>query len=136
MSKEDLDQLETFSNPFPDRDYAIHIKTREFTCLCPKTGQPDFATFTIHYIPDTLCIELKALKLYMFSYRDTGEFHETITNKVLNDIVRACSPRFIRVNAQFNIRGGLQTTVIAEDKMDGWNAPESPVFLTENEMTL
>lgn len=135
MSTKNLDQLETFANPFPDRDYVIHIKTHEFTCLCPKTGQPDFATITIHYIPNTLCVELKALKLYMFSYRNKGEFHEAITNKILNDIVRACLPRFVRINAEFNIRGGLKTEIIAEHKMDEWS-PDTLISLTENRITV
>lgn len=121
MSRTPLEQLETFSNPSPERDYTIHISTQEFTCLCPKTGQPDFATLEIDYIPDTFCIELKALKLYIWSYRDKGAFHEAITNKILDDIVAVISPRFMRVKAKFNVRGGLYTTIVAEHKMDGWH---------------
>jgi len=124
MSTEPSEQLETFPNPAPERDYTIHISTNEFTCLCPKTGQPDFATLEFDYIPDELCVELKALKLYIWSYRDKGCFHEAVTNKILQDIVAVISPRFMRLTAKFNVRGGLYTTVIAEHKMDGWHPAE------------
>jgi len=117
-------QLEAFPNPAPERDYTIHISTHEFTCLCPKTGQPDFATLEFDYIPDDLCIELKALKIYIWSYRDKGCFHEDVTNKILQDIVSVISPRFMRLTAKFNVRGGLYTTVVAEHKMDGWHPTE------------
>ena len=116
--------LETFSNPQSDRDYTIRIEIPEFTCLCPKTGQPDFATITIEYVPDLLCVELKGLKLYMWSFRDQGAFHEAVTNEILSDLVNAINPRFIRIRAEFNVRGGLYTTVIAEHRQAGWLAPE------------
>ena len=121
-------QLETFSNPTPERDYTIRMEAPEFTCLCPKTGQPDFATLHIEYVPDKLCIELKSLKLYMWSYRNEGAFHEAVTNRILNDLARACQPRFIRVTAKFYVRGGIYTTVIAEHRAPGWTAP-TPVNL-------
>ncbi len=124
MSTEPSEQLETFPNPAPERDYTIHISTQEFTCLCPKTGQPDFATLEFDYIADELCVELKALKLYIWSYRDKGAFHEAVTNKILEDIVAVISPRFMRLTAKFNVRGGLYTTVVAEHKMDGWHPAE------------
>ena len=122
--------LDTFNNPQPDRDYTIRIDTPEFTCLCPMTGQPDFATIQIEYIADRLCLELKALKLYFWSYRDEGAFHEAVTNKILSDLVDAIQPRFMRVNADFNVRGGVYTRVIAEHRADNWIAPE-PVILPE-----
>jgi 7-cyano-7-deazaguanine reductase len=103
--------LEIFDNPAPERDYTITIRIPEFTCLCPKTGQPDFATLELHYIPDRHCIELKALKLYIWSYRDQGAFHEAVTNRILDDIAAACQPRYARLSAEFNVRGGLYTTV-------------------------
>ena len=106
--------LETFENPKLGRDYTINIDIPEFTCLCPKTGQPDFATIRIEYIPNELCIELKALKLYMWAFRDEGAFHEAVTNEILDDLVKAIDPTFIRVQAEFNVRGGLYTTVTVE----------------------
>lgn len=120
--------LETFDNPMPERDYTIHIDVPEFTCLCPKTGQPDFATITLDYIPDEKCIELKSLKLYMWSFRDEGAFHEKVTNQMLEDFVKACEPRFMRVTGEFNVRGGIYTTVVVEHRKEGWEAPE-PVTL-------
>jgi 7-cyano-7-deazaguanine reductase len=124
MSSQPSKDLETFANPQPDRDYTIRITIPEFTCLCPKTGQPDFATLQIEYIPAMLCVELKALKLYMWAFRDQGAFHEAVTNEILNDMVNAIAPRFMRIRAEFNVRGGLYTTVIAEHKHSGWQAPE------------
>jgi 7-cyano-7-deazaguanine reductase len=106
-------QLETFSNPRPERDYEIHMECPEFTCVCPRTGQPDFATIKISYVPDKLCIELKALKLYLWSFRDQGTFHEAVVNKILDDLVAACGPRKMTVIGDFNIRGGIHTTVTA-----------------------
>jgi 7-cyano-7-deazaguanine reductase len=106
-------KLETFENAYPARDYEIQISCPEWTALCPKTGQPDFATITIHYVPDRLCVELKSLKLYMFSYRDQGIFHETVTNKILDDLVEAVKPRRAEVTGRFNVRGGITTTVVA-----------------------
>ncbi len=117
-------KLDTFINPEPDRDYTISIKLPEFTCLCPMTGQPDFATLDLRYVPDRLCVELKSLKLYIWSYRDEGAFHEAVTNKILSDLVAAISPRFMRITADFNVRGGIYTSVTAEHRKDGWRSPE------------
>jgi 7-cyano-7-deazaguanine reductase len=122
--------LETFENPQPDRDYTIRIDTPEFTCLCPLTGQPDFANIKIEYIADKLCLELKALKLYFWSYRNEGAFHEAVTNKMLSDMVEATQPRFMRLSADFNVRGGVYTQVVAEHRADGWVAAE-PVTLPD-----
>ncbi len=107
-------QLETFPNPHPDRDYDIHMECPEFTCLCPMTGQPDFATIDIDYTPNKLCIELKSLKLYLWSYRNEGAFHEAVTNKILDDIVKAIKPRRLRVIGDFFVRGGIHTTVTVD----------------------
>jgi len=123
-----MKNLETFDNPHPDRDYTIRISTPEFTCLCPKTGQPDFATLNIEYIPESLCIELKSFKLYVWSYRDEGAFHEDVTNRILTDLVTACSPRFMRLTAEFNVRGGVYTTVVAEHQAQDWES-KPPVQL-------
>lgn len=106
--------LETFPNPKPGRDYTIRIESPEFTCLCPKTGQPDFATLLVEYIPAELCVELKSYKLYLWSYRNEGAFHEAVTNRILDDLVAACRPRWMKVEARFNVRGGIYTTVMAE----------------------
>ncbi|MGB2691075.1 MAG: preQ(1) synthase [Thermodesulfobacteriota bacterium] len=106
--------LETFENQYPEREYEIEISCPEFTCVCPKTGQPDFATITLNYVPDKLCIELKSLKLYMFSYRDEGAFHEHVTNQILDHIVEACSPRRAQVTGDFNVRGGITTVIKAK----------------------
>lgn len=112
-------ELETFPNPMPERDYTIHVDVPEFTCVCPKTGQPDFATIHIAYVPDRTCVELKSLKLYMWSYRDEGAFHEAVTNKILDDIVAAIAPREAEVIGKFNVRGGLYTTVTATYRAPG-----------------
>jgi 7-cyano-7-deazaguanine reductase len=120
--------LETFPNPSPGRDYAIHMQIPEFTCLCPKTGQPDFATLFLDYVPDKLCVELKSLKLYIWSFRDEGAFHEAVTNRILDDLVRATHPRFMRLTARFYVRGGIFTTVVAEHRKKGW-APAAPVAI-------
>lgn len=128
MPNQAIDTLETFENPTPQRDFTIRIDVPEFTCLCPKTGQPDFATLEIEYVPDQLCVELKALKLYVWSYRDQGAFHEAVTNKILDDLVAATSPRFMRLTATFNVRGGIYTSVVAEHMMDGWTPPQ-PISL-------
>jgi 7-cyano-7-deazaguanine reductase len=119
------ESLETFANPNPENDYAIRIRVPEFTCLCPKTGQPDFATITIEYVADMLCVELKSLKLYIWSYRDVGAFHEAVTNRMLADFVDTLSPRFLRVTAEFNVRGGIYTTVVAEHRKPGWRPAEA-----------
>ncbi len=116
--------LETFPNPTPGRDYAIRMEIPEFTCLCPKTGQPDFATLYLDYVPDQLCVELKSLKLYVWSFRNEGAFHEAVTNRILDDLVAATQPRFMRLTAEFLVRGGIYTTVEAEHRKPGWKAPE------------
>ncbi len=115
--------LETFDNPQPERDYTIRIRMPEFTCLCPKTGQPDFATMQLEYVPEQSCIELKSLKMYIWSFRDEGAFHEAVTNQILADMVAACAPRFMRLTAEFNVRGGIYTTVVAEHKQADWQPP-------------
>jgi 7-cyano-7-deazaguanine reductase len=116
--------LETFPNPQTARDYTIRFDIPEFTCLCPKTGQPDFATIKIEYVPAELCVELKSLKLYMWSFREEGAFHEAITNQILDDLVRAITPNFMRVRADFYVRGGIYTTVVVEHRNVAWTAPE------------
>lgn len=113
MTSEPTKNLETFPNPNPERDYVVSMDCPEFTCLCPMTGQPDFATFTIEYVPDKLCVELKSLKLYLWGYRSEGAFHEAVTNKILSDLVAACQPRWMEVKGIFNVRGGIATTVTA-----------------------
>lgn len=122
--------LETFPNPEPGRDYLIHMEIPEFTCLCPKTGQPDFATLVLDYIPDRTCVELKSLKLYIWSYRNEGAFHEAVTNRILDDLARATRPRFMRLTAKFFVRGGVFTTVVAEHRKKGWK-PAAPVPLEQ-----
>jgi 7-cyano-7-deazaguanine reductase len=114
MSTKPQKNLETFSNPRPERDYLIRFESPEFTCLCPMTGQPDFATIEIEYVPDRLCVELKSLKLYLWSYRNDGAFHEAVTNKICDDLVAALSPRRLKVVGSFNVRGGISTVVTAE----------------------
>lgn len=106
--------LETFPNPAPERDYEIRFDCPEFTCVCPVTGQPDFAKIKVSYVPDQLCVELKSWKLYLWSYRDEGAFHEKVTNQILDDLVKALAPRRITVTGEFNVRGGIWTTVVAE----------------------
>lgn len=113
MATQPSKQLETFPNPRPERDYEIHMECPEFTCMCPRTGQPDFATVRIVYVPDQICIELKSLKLYLWSYRSEGAFHEAVINKILDDLVQACRPRRMTVTGDFNLRGGIHTTVTA-----------------------
>lgn len=112
--------LETFANPCPQRDFHIHMEIPEFTCLCPKTGQPDFAVLYLDYIPDQLCVELKSLKLYTWSFRDEGCFHEAVTNRILDDLVKVTAPRFMRLTAKFYVRGGIFTNVVAEHRKAGW----------------
>ena len=106
--------LESFPNPKPERDYEIRFECPEFTCLCPMTGQPDFATYRISYVPDEKCVELKSLKLYLWSFRDEGHFHEAVTNRVLDDLVEVLAPRWLRVEGDFAVRGGIHTMVVAE----------------------
>jgi len=120
--------LEIFTNPAPERDYTIRMTIPEFSCLCPKTGQPDFATLKLEYVPDERCVELKSLKLYIWSFRNRGAFHEAVTNEILGDLVAATSPRFIRLVAEFNVRGGIYTTIVAEHRRPGWQSP-APVAL-------
>ena len=120
--------LETFENPNAKRDIHIHMQIPEFTCLCPKTGQPDFATLYLDYIPDKTCVELKSLKLYIWSFRDEGCFHEAVTNSILDDLVQATDPRFMRLTAKFFVRGGIFTNVVAEHTKPGWK-PELKVDL-------
>jgi 7-cyano-7-deazaguanine reductase len=120
--------LDTFENPNQSRDFTIRISTPEFTCLCPMTGQPDFADIEIEYIPENLCLELKSLKLYFWSYRNEGAFHEAVTNQMLDDMVAAINPRFMRISADFNVRGGVYTRVTAEHRAEGWVSPQ-PVEL-------
>jgi 7-cyano-7-deazaguanine reductase len=125
MSTQPGKLIETFPNPHPDRDYTIRIRTPEFTCLCPKTGQPDFATLYLDYIPDQACIELKSWKLYVWSFRDEGAFHEDISNRILNDLVTVCQPRFMRLRAEFNVRGGVYTEIVVEHRQPDWSPPDS-----------
>jgi 7-cyano-7-deazaguanine reductase len=115
-------KLETFPNPRAERDYVIHMQIPEFTCLCPKTGQPDFATLYLDYVADARCVELKSLKLYIWSFRDQGKFHEAVANEILDDLVAATKPRFMRLTAKFFVRGGIFTTVVAEHRKKGWKA--------------
>ena len=123
MATQPSRELELFPNPQPERDYTIRIRIPEFTCLCPKTGQPDFGTLLLEYIPDRQCVELKSLKMYVWSFRNEGAFHEAVTNEILGDLVKATQPRFMRLSAIFNVRGGIDTTVIAEHRADGWQPP-------------
>ena len=118
--------LETFPNPTPRRDYRIHMEIPEFTCLCPKTGQPDFAMLVLDYVPDRLCVELKSLKLYIWSYRNEGAFHEAVTNRILDDLVAATRPRYMRLTARFYVRGGIFTTVVAQHVKAGWKTTALP----------
>jgi 7-cyano-7-deazaguanine reductase len=122
------DNLETFPNPQPGGDYTVRMRIPEFTCLCPKTGQPDFATLLLEYVPDLSCVELKSLKLYIWSYRNEGAFHEAVTNRIVDDLTERLAPRFIRLTAEFNVRGGIYTTVVAERRQPGW-APSAPIEL-------
>lgn len=117
-----IENLETFANPSPQRDYTIRMRIPEFTCLCPKTGQPDFAELLIEYVPDNLCVELKSLKLYIWSFRDKGAFHEAVTNEILGDLRECLDPRFLRITADFNVRGGIYTSVIVEHRQPGWQS--------------
>jgi len=122
MSTQPSTQLETFPNPSRETDYTIRMTLPEFTCLCPKTGQPDFATFELEYVPDERCVELKSLKLYLWSFRDRGAFHEAVTNQIADDLARSCEPRFLRLAGKFNVRGGIYTTVVVERRKSGWRA--------------
>jgi len=123
MSTRPASAIETFANPSPQRDYTIRMTMPEFTCLCPKTGQPDFATLKLEYVADQLCIELKSLKLYLWSFRDRGCFHEAVTNEILECLAGATQPRFMRLTAEFFVRGGIYTTVVAQHRAEGWHCP-------------
>ncbi|SMN14541.1 NADPH dependent preQ0 reductase [uncultured Candidatus Thioglobus sp.] len=120
MSSQASKTLEVFDNPNTQRDYVIQIELPEFTCLCPKTGQPDFAILHLEYIADKTCVELKSLKMYIWSFRNEGSFHEAVTNQILEDLVVVTNPRFMRLKAIFNVRGGVYTTIIAEHQQAGW----------------
>jgi 7-cyano-7-deazaguanine reductase len=124
-------ELQVFPNPAPGRDYVIQFQVPEFTCHCPLTGQPDFAHFTIDIVADKLCVELKSLKMYFWSYRNVGAFHEKVTNTILDDIVRAAKPRYVRIVAKWYVRGGIYTNVTAEHRKKGWK-PQAPVQLPEH----
>ena len=115
-------ELETFANPAADRDYTIRMQIPEFTCLCPRTGQPDFAMLDLEYVPDRLCVELKSLKLYIWSFRDRGSYHEAVTNEIADHLQATLQTRFLRLTARFNVRGGIHTTVVAERRQSGWRA--------------
>src|SRR6204780_1931947 len=128
MPTQPASEIGTFPNPASEQDYTIRMNIPEFTCLCPRTGQPDFATLDLEYVPDRLCIELKTLKLYIWSFRDRGAFHEAVTNEIIDLLARAVAPRFMRLTARFSIRGGISTNVIAERRAPGWRAAE-PVLL-------
>lgn len=118
--------LDTFPNPKPERDYVIRMRMPEFSCVCPITGQPDFATLFLEYVAETSCIELKSLKLYLWSYRDQGAFHEAVTNRMLDDMVAAIAPRFMRLTSVWNVRGGIYTHVVAEHRAPGWQVELPP----------
>ncbi len=120
MTTQPSKDLEVFPNPKPARDYTIRITVPEFTCLCPKTGQPDFATLRLAYVPKDFCVELKSLKLYCWSFREEGGFHEDLTNRILDDLVAATEPNWMRLEAEFNVRGGIYTTVVAEHRDPDW----------------
>ncbi|MCP4406767.1 MAG: NADPH-dependent 7-cyano-7-deazaguanine reductase QueF [Gammaproteobacteria bacterium] len=128
MPSQPSKDLETFENPETGRDYTIRIRIPEFTCLCPKTGQPDFGEIVIEYVPDLLCLELKSLKLYIWSFRNEGAFHEAVTHRVLDDLIKSTGARFMRITARFNVRGGIYTHVVAEHRKPGWQAP-APISL-------
>jgi 7-cyano-7-deazaguanine reductase len=128
MSTLPATELESFANPAAERDYTIRMRIPEFTCLCPKTGQPDFATLELQYVPDRLCVELKSLKLYVWSFRDRGAFHEAVTNEMFQKLVQLLAPRYLHLRARFKVRGGIFTDVAVEHRQAGWQAP-APVSL-------
>lgn len=132
MSTAPSKTLETFPNPFVKRDYQIHMEIPEFTCVCPKTGQPDFASLILDFIPDKKCVELKSLKLYIWSYREQAAFHEAVTNQILDDLVNAMKPRYIRLTARFFVRGGIFTNVTVDHRKTGWK-PKAIVPLHQYE---
>lgn len=128
MSSRPGHSLAAFPNPNPGRDYLIHMQIPEFTCLCPVTGQPDFANLELEYIPDRRCVELKSLKLYIWSFRNVGTYHEAVANRIVDDLARLLRPRFMRLTARFYVRGGIYTTVVAEQRKKGWR-PAPPIAL-------
>ncbi len=128
MSTKPSTELETFPNPAPQNDYTIRMTMPEFTCLCPKTGQPDFATLKLEYVPEERCLELKALKLYLWSFRDRGCFHEAVTNEIMSQMVAVISPRFLRLTAEFYVRGGIYTTVVAQHQAASWTPPAQVIL--------
>ncbi len=133
MPSQPAQTLETFPNPNPERDYLVHLEVPEFTCLCPLTGQPDFATFVIDYVPDKRNVELKSLKQYMWSYRNEGAFHEAVTNRILGDLVKATSPRYMKVTARWYVRGGIFTNVVVDHRKRNWKpAPRVDLDTFEN----
>ena len=135
MPSQPSKKLEIFPNPSPKRDYLVHFEVPEFTCLCPLTGQPDFGHLVIDYIPDKKNVELKSLKQYMWSFRNEGAFHEAVTNQILDELVAATAPRFMRLTARWYVRGGIFTTVVAEHRKRGWKqslAIAEPTFGTSN----
>ena len=128
MAAAPSEALETFANPQPDHDYTIRMTLPEFTCLCPRTGQPDFATLELEYVPDRLCVELKSLKLYIWSFRNRGACHEAVSNEIAARLCGALAPRFLRLTARFNVRGGISTTVVVERRQPGWQPQASPTL--------
>jgi 7-cyano-7-deazaguanine reductase len=122
MSTQPSKKIDTFENPNTERDYTIKITMPEFTCLCPKTGQPDFAKLFLEYVPDKKCAELKSLKMYIWSFRDDGAFHEDVTNQILDDLVSATNPKYMKLKAVFNVRGGVYTTVVCDHKSPDWKS--------------
>ena len=128
MASRPNNKLQTFPNPCSGRDYRIRMRIPEFSCLCPMTGQPDFATLLLEYVPDKACVELKSLKLYVWSYRDKGAYHEAVANRIVEDLVGATRPRYLRLTARFNVRGGIFTTVVVDHRKRGWR-PEPHVVL-------
>lgn len=137
MPSQPAKTLEIFANPAAHRDYQIHMEIPEFTCLCPKTGQPDFATLILDYVPDQHCVELKSLKLYVWSFREEGHFHEDVTNRILDDLVKAVHPRYMRLTAKFFVRGGIFTNVVAEHRQPGWQpAPRVDLSSFDTQSTM
>ena len=128
MPSQPTTDLETFANPRPEHDYTIRMRIPEFTCLCPKTGQPDFATLELEYVPDRECVELKSLKLYIWSFRDRGAFHEAVTNEIADHLAAALAPRYLRLEARFKVRGGIYTRVTVERREEGWKPPPQGSF--------
>ena len=128
MPSQPSEQIETFANPAPEHDYTIRMHMPEFTCLCPRTGQPDFATLELEYVPDRLCVELKSLKLYVWSFRNRPAYHEAVSNEIIDHLAQALAPRFMRLNAHFNVRGGIGTQISVERRAAHWQGP-APVIL-------